>query len=269
MSGFTQILSRSESGDSVAAEQLLPLAAFAVTAQAEIGRMKYINLAHAGYGKRLRRVLSLAKFRLNLLATIVALLMSAQSLADEIVLRLGPGGAASLVNSSLGSSIILKSYSITRLDQGVELLPAGWDSFQRQGALFSETSAIADLLSEAAVNDGLLFSAGQSQSIGVPFGLRADADGDGTIDLTDFAIWKTHSGQPLFGPSVGDFDILLNEFGNSAVYTFDADTTIPEPASALLLLQHRGRLFLPFADDDPRTAEVISKVLLLARDQEI
>ncbi|HEX2476927.1 MAG TPA: DUF5724 domain-containing protein [Lacipirellulaceae bacterium] len=33
--------------------------------------------------------------------------------------------------------------------------------------------------------------------------------------------------------------------------------------------QHRGRLFLPFADDDPRTAEVISKVLLFARDQEI
>ena len=33
--------------------------------------------------------------------------------------------------------------------------------------------------------------------------------------------------------------------------------------------QHRGRLFLPFADDDPRTAEVLSKVLLLARDREI
>jgi hypothetical protein len=33
--------------------------------------------------------------------------------------------------------------------------------------------------------------------------------------------------------------------------------------------QHRGRLFLPFADDDPRTAEVVSKVLLLARDHEI
>lgn len=33
--------------------------------------------------------------------------------------------------------------------------------------------------------------------------------------------------------------------------------------------QHRGRLFLPFADDDPKTAEVISKVLLLARDTEI
>ncbi len=33
--------------------------------------------------------------------------------------------------------------------------------------------------------------------------------------------------------------------------------------------QHRGRLFLPFADDDPKTAEVISKTLLLARDKQI
>jgi hypothetical protein len=33
--------------------------------------------------------------------------------------------------------------------------------------------------------------------------------------------------------------------------------------------QHRGRMFLPFADDDPRSAEVLSKVLLLARDTEI
>ncbi|HKB39029.1 MAG TPA: hypothetical protein VKD72_21495, partial [Gemmataceae bacterium] len=46
-----------------------------------------------------------------------------------------------------------------------------------------------------------------------------------------------------------------------------------QPGGALCVVavnaQHRGRLFLPFADDDPRTAEVISKVLLLARDQEI
>jgi hypothetical protein len=45
------------------------------------------------------------------------------------------------------------------------------------------------------------------------------------------------------------------------------------PGEALFLVpvhsQHRGRLFLPFADDDPRTAEVMSKVLLLARDTEI
>jgi len=33
--------------------------------------------------------------------------------------------------------------------------------------------------------------------------------------------------------------------------------------------QHRGRLFLPFMDDDPRTAAILSMVLLLAKDQDI
>lgn len=33
--------------------------------------------------------------------------------------------------------------------------------------------------------------------------------------------------------------------------------------------QHRGRLFLPFMDDDPKTAEIISKILLLAEDTKI
>jgi hypothetical protein len=33
--------------------------------------------------------------------------------------------------------------------------------------------------------------------------------------------------------------------------------------------QQRDRLFLPFADDDPKTAEVVAKVLMLARDREI
>ncbi len=46
-----------------------------------------------------------------------------------------------------------------------------------------------------------------------------------------------------------------------------------QPGGALCIVpvhsQHRGRLFLPFADDDPRTAEVVSKVVLLARDSEI
>ncbi len=45
------------------------------------------------------------------------------------------------------------------------------------------------------------------------------------------------------------------------------------PGGALCIVpvhaQHRGRLFLPFADDDPRTAEVVAKVLLLAHDREI
>ena len=33
--------------------------------------------------------------------------------------------------------------------------------------------------------------------------------------------------------------------------------------------QHRGKLFLPFADDDPKTAEIISKILMFADDGKI
>lgn len=33
--------------------------------------------------------------------------------------------------------------------------------------------------------------------------------------------------------------------------------------------QHRGRLFLPFVDDDPRTAEIVSKIVMLGQDDKI
>ena len=41
--------------------------------------------------------------------------------------------------------------------------------------------------------------------------------------------------------------------------------------AAQLMLGSAGRFspFLPFADDDPKTAEVVSKTILLAKDDEI
>lgn len=47
-----------------------------------------------------------------------------------------------------------------------------------------------------------------------------------------------------------------------------------QPGGALFVVavpsQYHGRLFLPFAADDPKTAEVLlSKVVMLARDSEI
>jgi Family of unknown function (DUF5724)/Domain of unknown function (DUF4132) len=46
-----------------------------------------------------------------------------------------------------------------------------------------------------------------------------------------------------------------------------------QPGGALCIIpvhaQQRGRLFLPFADDDPKTAEVITKIVTLARDKDI
>jgi hypothetical protein len=63
--------------------------------------------------------------------------------------------------------------------------------------------------------------------------------------------------------------------GQLANYTIHlgSGTVHRQPGGHLCIVpvhaQHRGRLFLPFADDDPRTAEVISKSLMLARDHEI
>ncbi len=45
------------------------------------------------------------------------------------------------------------------------------------------------------------------------------------------------------------------------------------PGSQLCIIpvhsQHKGRIFLPFADDDPKSAEVLSKVIMLAKDKNI
>lgn len=66
--------------------------------------------------------------------------------------------------------------------------------------------------------------------------------------------------------------LIDGQLGHYSVHLGSA-VTHKLPGGALLLVpvhaQHRGRLFLPFADDDPKTAEVVSKVLLLSRDQEI
>jgi len=66
--------------------------------------------------------------------------------------------------------------------------------------------------------------------------------------------------------------IVRGELGTYSVHLGSAGVMLV-PATAIPIVavpsQHRGRLFLPFADDDPRTAEVLSKVLLLARDRSI
>ncbi len=70
----------------------------------------------------------------------------------------------------------------------------------------------------------------------------------------------------------GRFAIIVGKLGRYNVHLGSGNVQM-QPGGALEIVavqaQGRGRIFLPFADDDPKTAEVISKVLLLARDQEI
>jgi hypothetical protein len=71
---------------------------------------------------------------------------------------------------------------------------------------------------------------------------------------------------------VGQHVLITGRLGEYSLH-LGSGTTHRRPGGAVCIIpvgsQHRGRLFLPFADDDPKTAEIVSKTLLLARDHEI
>jgi hypothetical protein len=70
----------------------------------------------------------------------------------------------------------------------------------------------------------------------------------------------------------GKHALIKGDYGHYSVH-LGSGVVHKQPGGSLCVVavnaQHRGRLFLPFADDDPRTAEIVSKVLLLSRDKEI
>lgn len=83
-----------------------------------------------------------------------------------------------------------------------------------------------------------------------------------TCDLLNLKNVKVANSRALIQGRLGEYSVHL---GSGVVHRMPGGSVCIVPVHA----QHRGRLFLPFADDDPRTAEVISKTLLLARDDEI
>lgn len=70
----------------------------------------------------------------------------------------------------------------------------------------------------------------------------------------------------------GNFAHIEGKLGEYAVH-LGSGIAYKQGTGALNIIpvhsQHRGRLFLPFMDEDPRTAEVLSKVVLLAEDNKI
>ncbi|MFJ4224420.1 DUF5724 domain-containing protein [Microbacterium sp. NPDC089695] len=62
--------------------------------------------------------------------------------------------------------------------------------------------------------------------------------------------------------AIGTYSVHL---GSGIVHRIPGNTLFIIPVGA----QHRGRIFLPFVDDDPRTAEIVSKVVMLAADDKI
>ena len=70
----------------------------------------------------------------------------------------------------------------------------------------------------------------------------------------------------------GNFAMITGKLGEYTVHL--GSGVVHQMGNAMLFVipvhsQHRGRIFLPFVDDDPKTAEIMSKILLFAEDTKI
>ncbi|MEZ6142491.1 MAG: DUF5724 domain-containing protein [Zavarzinella sp.] len=94
-----------------------------------------------------------------------------------------------------------------------------------------------------------------------------------TVEMRAALVKETASLLKLKNVRIDGRHVLIEgKYGQYSIH-LGSGVVHKQPGGSLCVVpiqaQHRGRLFLPFADNDPRTAEVVSKVLLLARDDEI
>jgi len=94
-----------------------------------------------------------------------------------------------------------------------------------------------------------------------------------TVEMRATLVKETSSLLSLENVEVqSNYVLIEDKLGSYSVHLGSA-VCHRQPGGALCIVpvhsQHQGRIFLPFADSDPKTAEVISKILLLARDSEI
>ncbi len=122
--------------------------------------------------------------------------------------------------------------------------------------VFSETMRDLDLVASVAHAGGV-----DPEATASTIEMRA-ALVTQTVRLMNLDNVTIESSHAVIEGSLGEYSLHL---GSGTVHR--------RPGGALCIIpvdaQRRGRVFLPFADNDPKTAEVVSKVLLLARDKTI
>ncbi len=122
--------------------------------------------------------------------------------------------------------------------------------------VFSETMRDLDLVVSVAHASGVDPQASES-SIDMRRRLV-----DETCRLLGFQNVEVDGHHARIKGSLGIYSVHL---GSGIVHRIPGNTLFIIPVSA----QHRGRVFLPFIDDDPRTAEIVSKVVMLSQDDKI
>ncbi len=121
---------------------------------------------------------------------------------------------------------------------------------------FSEVMRDVDLVVSVAHSGGADPETSQST-----VAMRADLVRE-TAELMGLDNVELTEHHVLIKGALGSYAVHL---GSGVVHQRPGNTICVVPVNA----QHRGRLFLPYVDDDPKSAEVVSKVLMLARDDKI
>lgn len=122
--------------------------------------------------------------------------------------------------------------------------------------LFSEIMRDIDLVVSVAHVAGVDPEASQS-SLEIRGALVAE-----TCELLGLDNVAVEGPRALIDGEIGRYSVHL---GSAGVHRLPGGSVCIVPVHS----QQRGRVFLPFADDDPKTAELIAKVLMLARDRDI
>ncbi|MFN8190955.1 MAG: DUF5724 domain-containing protein [Nocardioidaceae bacterium] len=122
--------------------------------------------------------------------------------------------------------------------------------------VFSETMRDLDLVVSVAHSSGVDPETSESS---IAMRGRLVDETASMLNLTNVEVGGHHA---RIKGELGTYSVHL---GSGVVHRIPGHAVCIVPVSA----QHRGRVFLPFVDDDPRTAELVAKVVLLARDDKI
>ncbi len=153
--------------------------------------------------------------------------------------------------------------------------PADVDGLTVQHVLFTNRSD-GKVMAIEQVNDRVFSEAMRDLDLMVSVAHRGGVDPEATASTTDMrAALLRETLHLLKIQNVRLAERYAFVDGKLGAYNVNlsSGTVHRQPGGSLCIIpvqsQHRGRLFLPFADDDPKTAEIVSKVLLLAQDDKI
>lgn len=175
---------------------------------------------------------------------------------------------------------VFKTFHDTQLVAWIEFMegfytPADVEGLTLEKVRFAKRGA-GEALNLAEVPPRLFSEVMRDVDLIVSVAHRGEVDPEasaGTVELREALLRETLSLLQIDNVRIKSPHVLIK--GELAEYDvhLGSATTHRIPGGTLVIVpvhgQHRGRIFLPFADDDPKTAEVLSKVILLARDREI